>query len=69
MTQTTWVLIIVGVSFFFVFFLAPLVWMQIIPCANDGHGYASFSYYLFRVGETNVQGHLNWMTQSFPNCR
>ncbi len=64
-------LLIDGVSlgvFLLFFFFVPVVWMNIIPCFSLGHGFSSLSYYLFNAGETYLNGHLVWMTESYANC-
>jgi hypothetical protein len=52
----------------FFFFLAPVVWMAIIPCQHYGYGYSSISRALFNVGVAYLNGHLFWMTENYRNC-
>jgi len=50
------------------FFVAPVVWTNIIPCVNGGYGFSSLSYRLLHIGETFINGQFSWNTQAYSNC-
>lgn len=51
-----------------VFFLVPVVWMDVVTCIIGGFGYASLSYFVFSFGMDYVNGHFGWGTQGSANC-
>ena len=66
--RTTLIIGVCACASFLFFFLAPVVWMDIIPCVPQGYGYSSFSRALFNIGEGYMNGHLFWMTENYANC-
>jgi hypothetical protein len=66
--RTTLVVAVSVPAFLLFFFLAPVVWMAIIPCQHYGYGYSSISRALFNVGVGYLNGHLFWMTENYHNC-
>jgi len=66
--RTTLIIAVCVPAFLLFFFLAPVVWMDIIPCMPYGSGYSSISRALFNIGEGYINGHLFWMTENYANC-
>jgi hypothetical protein len=60
---------VVVVALALLFFLAPVVPMNIIPCFSGGSGYASPSYRLFYAGEIYLGGHFSWATFNDQRCK
>jgi len=56
------------VVFVVFFFMAPVVWTNIIPCFNGGYGLSSPSYRLFHIGEIFINGQFSWNTHDYSNC-